>query len=102
MPLINCEIKLDLRWERNCIVTEISRTFRSVDSNTDQVVYELVIETTGSTFLINNVKLYLPVVNDNIKFLENIKQGFKRIISWSKYRSEVTTQTNKKEIRLSD
>ena len=32
-------------------------------------------------------------INDNIKFLENIKQGFKRTTSWNKYRSEITTQT---------
>ena len=31
-------------------------------------------------------------MNDNIKFLENIKQGLKRTISWNKYRSEITTQ----------
>ena len=31
-------------------------------------------------------------INDNIKFLENIKQGFKRTISWNKYKSEITTQ----------
>ena len=31
-------------------------------------------------------------VNENVKFLENIKQGFKRTISWSKYRSKITTQ----------
>ena len=30
---------------------------------------------------------------DNIKFLENIKQGFKRAISWNKYRSEIATQS---------
>ena len=54
------------------------------------------IQTTGAIFQINNAKLYVPVVtfsvNDNIKFLENIKQRFKRIISWNKYRSEITTQ----------
>ena len=27
-----------------------------------------------------------------MKFLKNIKQGFKRTISWNKYRSEITTQ----------
>ena len=32
------------------------------------------------------------MINDNIKFLENIKQVFKREISWNKYRSEITTQ----------
>ena len=51
---------------------------------------------TGATFQINNAELYVPVVtfpiNDNIKFLENIKQGYKRTISWNKYRSEITTQ----------
>ena len=51
---------------------------------------------TGATFQINNVKLYVPVfilcINDNIKLLENIKQAFKRTISWNKYRSEITTQ----------
>ena len=31
--------------------------------------------------------------NDNIKFLEYIKQGFKRTISWKKCRSEITKQT---------
>ena len=59
-------------------------------------MYELVTEKTRATFEINNAKLYVPVVtlsiNDNITFLENIKQGFKRTISWNKYRSEITTQ----------
>ena len=44
-----------------------------------------------------NTKLYVQVVtlsiNDSIKLLENIKQEFKRAISWNKYRSEITTQT---------
>ena len=31
-------------------------------------------------------------INDNIKFLENIKQGFTRTISWNKYRPEIATQ----------
>ena len=32
------------------------------------------------------------MIDHNIKFLENIKQGFKRTISWNKHRSEITTQ----------
>ena len=51
----------------------------------------------GTTFQINNAKLYVSVatlsINDNITFLENIKPRFKRTISWNKYRSEITTQT---------
>ena len=46
------------------------------------------IQTTGAAFQINNAKACVPVitlsVNDNIKFLENIKQGIKRTISWEK------------------
>ena len=70
-----------MRLERSCIITDISRTFGAVDPNADPVAYELVTETTRATFQINNAKLYVPVVtlsiNDNIKSLENIKQGFK-------------------------
>ena len=48
------------------------------------------------SFIITSTKLYIPVftlsINGNIKFLENIKQGFKRTISWNNYRSEITAQ----------
>ena len=37
--------------------------------------------------------LYVTLsINENIKFLENLKQGFKITISQNKYRSEITTQ----------
>ena len=26
LPLINCEIELDFRWRKNCVISEISRT----------------------------------------------------------------------------
>ena len=42
----------------------------------------------GVSFTITSIKHYVPVVtssiNDNIKFLENIQQGFKSAVSWSK------------------
>ena len=50
----------------------------------------------GGSFIITSTKLYVPVftlsINGNIKFFENIKQGFKRTISWNNYRSEITAQ----------
>ena len=80
-----------------CNFWNISRIFKAVDPNAEEVEYEVVTATTGGTFQLNNAKHYVPVVplsiNDNIKFLENIKQGFKRTTSWNKYRSEITTQT---------
>ena len=68
------------------------------NTDADPPAQELAaIQTTRATFQINNAKLYVLVVtlsiNDNIKFLENVLQGFKRTVSSNKYRSEITTQT---------
>ena len=77
MPLVNCEIELDLTWPKYCVKSQLSRTFRAVDPNADTVEYEAVTATTGATFQINNAKLYVPVItlsiNNNINFWENIK-----------------------------
>ena len=92
LSLINCEIELHLRWIGNCLIFEMPRKFRVVGDTPEQ---ELETATTRTTFQINNVELYVPVVtfsiNDKINFLENIKQGFKRTIYWNKQRSEITT-----------
>ena len=78
LPLINCETELHLTWTKDCILIEQHNNI------------------TGVNFVITSIKLYVPVVtlsvSDNIKFLENIKQGFKRTISWNKDRSEITAQ----------
>ena len=59
LPLINCEIELDLSWTKDCVLSE---HYNSI---------------TGTNFMIISTKLYVPVVtlsiNDNIEFLENIK-----------------------------
>ena len=92
MSFINCEIELDLSWSKECIISEISRTTEIRGNNRVTAT-----ETTGATFQINIVNLHVWVVflsiNDNIKFLEKIKQGFKGTISWDKYRSEITAQS---------
>ena len=76
--MIKCKIKFNLSWRKSCVLIEYHNNI------------------TGTTFQINNNKLYVPVVtlsiNDNVKFLKNVKQGFKRTISCNKYRSEITTQ----------
>ena len=96
MPLINCEIELDLSCLKECIISEISRIARvPLNPVASLVAQEEVpaIQTTAATFEINNTKLYIRVDtlsrNDNIECLENIKQGFRRHISWSKSRSEI-------------
>ena len=60
LPLINCEIELDLTWTKDCVLIK--------DHN----------NITGVIFIITSTKIYVPVVtlsiNDNIKFLENITE----------------------------
>ena len=89
LPLINCEIDLDFTWSKISLTSEISRTPKVVEDDPMDAT-----QTEGATFKINKTKLYVLVVtlpiNDNIKFLENVKQGFKRTISWNKYWSEIT------------
>ena len=97
LPLINCETELDFTSSKYCVISEISRTFRGFG---DPPMQKVATQTVGATFQINNAKIYVPVVTlsitDNIKFLEDIKQGFKRTIYWNKYRSEI--RTHKKTI----
>ena len=62
LPLINCKTELDLEWTKNCVISEISRTFRAGDPNANPVVHQVETATTGATFQINNAKLYVPVV----------------------------------------
>ena len=48
---------------------------------------------------INWTKLYVPIatlpMNNNIKFLENLKQEFERAVSWNKYKSGITIHPKK-------
>ena len=87
LPLINCEIKLDLSYSKEFIISKISIIPKiSPNPDANPPVQEVAaIKTASATFQMNNGKPHVPVVtltiNDNIKFLENIKQGFKRTIS---------------------
>ena len=91
IPLISCEIFLELKWNKNCVITCLEQ--RQVDAG-PPVVRDNV--PTGATLSITNCKLYVPVVtlskDDEIKLLTNLKSGFKREIIWNKYRSQMTTE----------
>ena len=71
MPLINCELELILDWSASCVIiyTDVA----------NQV----------PTFTITETNLYVPVVTlstqDNSKLLPQLKNGFKRTITWNKY-----------------
>ena len=71
MPLINCEVNLILTWSSTCVIAAVG------DANQ------------AATFAITKTKLYVPVVTlstqENTKFLQQLKSGFKRVINWNKY-----------------
>ena len=74
MPLINCEVNLELTWSKDCVITD---------------------STGEGKFQITETKLYVPVVTlstpDNTKLLHQLKSDFKRIVNWNKYESSVKT-----------
>ena len=74
MPLINCEVNLILAWSSICVLVATN------------------IPNQNATFAITDTKLYVPVVTlstqENTKFLQQLKSGFKRIINWNKYLSK--------------
>ena len=76
-------------WSKQCIISAISIVSRVppyADANLP-VQEVAAVKLTSAIFQVNNAKLYVPVftlfINDNTKFLENIKQRFKRTISWN-------------------
>ena len=75
MPLINCKIKLNLTWKKECVLS-------TADDD--------------AVFIINDTKLYVPVVTlskeDNKYFVEQQNQGFRRSIYWNEYKTKELTE----------
>ena len=53
MPLISCEVSLELKWNKNCIITSLEQ--RLVGTYRDDAP-------AGAALAINDFKLYIPVV----------------------------------------
>ena len=74
MLLINCQVNLDLTQSRDCLITN---------------------STGAGIFAITETKLYILVVTlstqDNVKLLQQLKSGFKRIIK--KYEHETINKS---------
>ena len=71
MPLINCQMELILDWSANCVIISTDNAGQN------------------PTFTITETNLYVPVVTlstqYNSKLLPQLKNGFKRTITWNKY-----------------
>ena len=71
MPLINCKVKLNLTWKKEC----------TLSTNAG-----------NSVFIINDTKLYVPVVTlskeDDKDFIEQQNKRFQRSIYWNEYKTK--------------
>ena len=72
IPLISCEISLELKWTKNCVITSLEQG--QVDAGPPVVRDNAP---TGATLAINDCKLYVPAVtlskDDQIKLLKITK-----------------------------
>ena len=91
IPLISCEVSLELKWDKNCLITSLEQT---AIAGANPPARDNA--PTRATLAITDCKLYVPVVtlskDDETKLLTNLKSGFKREIIWNKYRSQMTTE----------
>ena len=71
MPSINCKIKLNLTWKKECVLS----------TGASEVI-----------FIINDTKLYVPVATlskeDNKDFIEQQNKGFQRSIYWNEHKTK--------------
>ena len=98
MPLISCQVSLELKWNKNCVITSLQeRLIQPPLVSRDD-------SPTGATLAINDCKLYVPVVtlskDDEIKLLTNLKSRFTRGIIWNKYRSQMTTEAANNNLNI--
>ena len=99
MPLISCEVSLELKWNKNCVITSLQK--REIEAVRPARVDNSPI---GGTLHINDCKLYIPVVtlskDDEIKLLTNLKYGFTREIEWNKNRSQISTEAANNNLNI--
>ena len=71
MTLINCKIKLNLTWKKECVLSN---------------------QAGAAVFIINDTKMYVPVVTlskeDNKDFIEQQNKGFQRSLYWNEYKTK--------------
>ena len=79
MPLINCEISIDLTWSKKCVLS-------------------FAVGKTG--FVITDRKLYVPVVTlsteDDVRLLKQLESGFRRTIKLNKYQPKLGNKEQNK------
>ena len=98
MSLINCKIKLSLKWVKNCVLSTAA-----IGANAN------ITGADSATFKITDAKLSVPVVTlsaeDNKKLVKQLNEEFNRSVYWKKYKVidnkvvEITAANEEKHIR---
>ena len=98
IPLISCEVSLELTWNKNCVINSLE------DVQVAAGPPAVNGTPTGATLAINDCKLYIRVVtlskDDEIKLLANFKSGFTREIIWNKYRSQMSAEAANSNLNI--
>ena len=79
MPWINCEVNLILTSSIDCVITNSTGAAKFTMTETKHYVF---------------VATFLEL--DNAKLLQQLKSGFKRLINWDKYESNLKTFAGKR------
>ena len=73
MPLINCEIHLELNWNNNCVMYG-ANTYVAGDN----------VNNSETTFPLTSTKLYVPIATlstkNNVSLTKQLNEGFKRSV----------------------
>ena len=95
IPLINCEVELILIWSKNCVLADMAR--RNAQGNNLAIVppAEITFEITDTKIICSSCYF---VKRKWYKTFRPSKFGFKRTIKWSKYKSQMTFQSNNKNL----
>ena len=97
IPLINCEVSLDLKWSKNCVLTsKATRNTLPADAADNLPAVAAINNPTNTVFDVTDYKIYVPVVtlsaeNEN-KLSEQLKTGFLLTVYWNKYRCSISNQ----------
>ena len=86
MPLINCEIELQLTWSNKCVLGythDNNATLRGNPGATGEGANNVKV-----SFQITDTKTYIPVVTlrsiESEKLLRKLERGFSKTINWNK------------------
>ena len=96
--MVNSEIELILKWSENCVLTEkATKERKEATQNPAQDAVPAINRPKDLKFNIADCKLYVPVVNLQTQYQNQLYKDLKTAISidfkWGKCRSQLINQT---------